>query len=550
MLFALPKIPNVEGILVFAIVIVIIIAQTKNFLSTLKRISAYRNIFPGSSNAFSIEKVGPDGLSDEDGVSQIRVNKSSGLLKNIIDALNGYLLKNSGASSDFHLMKDVVERYCDAEEDEIATQQPIPLYLGLMGTMVGIIVGIGSIALAGGLDSEKLTVHINELMLCVAIAMLASFLGVLYTTIIAAKSKDANKIVEGDKNAFYSWLQSELLPVLSGNTVSEIHLLSQNLVRFNQTFSDNISGLSDVLSQVSTTSSEQAELIRLIQGLDIARVAKANIAVLKELQNSTGEIAQFNAYLHNVRDYLTAVNSLNENLKQQLDRTQLIENMGEFFQKEAAQFENRQALVNKAVTDVDSYLQQSFDELKSSYAEGVEELRKSSASNFDELRNTLDAEKRIFKDCVNQEQKEFTDYVKAQTAAITTRSKEIDNVVGEMKSLSGLKSAMTSIASAMSDNNDKLAKMLGLLKNQQTKVSRAEGNGTVSRSLRPLLAGVVALLFVIAGLIVFDIIREPADFGQSYSPETEYSGNNQQVSTSAVSSAGDNSVAGIAPMTH
>lgn len=50
-------------------------------------------------------------------------------------------------------MKDVVERYCDAEEEEINIQQPIPLYLGLMGTMVGIIVGIGFIAVSGGLSS-------------------------------------------------------------------------------------------------------------------------------------------------------------------------------------------------------------------------------------------------------------------------------------------------------------------------------------------------------------------------------------------------------------
>ena len=101
-------------------------------------------------------------------------------------------------------MKDVVERYCDAEEEEITTQQPIPLYLGLMGTMVGIIVGIGAIAISGGLAGDSLMNHISELMTCVAIAMAASFTGVLCTTLIAWKSKDAVSKVQADKNRFYS----------------------------------------------------------------------------------------------------------------------------------------------------------------------------------------------------------------------------------------------------------------------------------------------------------------------------------------------------------
>ena len=122
-----------------------------------------------------------DEYEDFVNVSQIKVTAKNPTLNEICNALNMYLQKNKGAASDFHLMKDVVERYCDAEEEEISVQQPIPLYLGLMGTMIGIIVGIGFIAMSGGLSSDSLMDNITSLMTCVAIAMAASLVGIFCT---------------------------------------------------------------------------------------------------------------------------------------------------------------------------------------------------------------------------------------------------------------------------------------------------------------------------------------------------------------------------------
>ena len=94
---------------------------------------------------------------DEVTVSQVHIEDASPTLLEVEHSLNMYLQKNKGAASDFHIMKDVVERYCDADEEEITTQQPIPLYLGLMGTMVGIIVGIVYIAATKGFSVDDIT---------------------------------------------------------------------------------------------------------------------------------------------------------------------------------------------------------------------------------------------------------------------------------------------------------------------------------------------------------------------------------------------------------
>ena len=166
-------------ILVILVILTIIVAQVYIYKNTQKKIVTYKSIFPNSTSSYSIVEtvIHADNSNDEDesfsenidtiSVSQLKINTNNDTLKEIRDALNMYLQKNKGAASDFYLMKDVVERYCDAEEEEINIQQPIPLYLGLMGTMVGIIVGIGFIAVSGGLSSESLMDNITSLMTCV-----------------------------------------------------------------------------------------------------------------------------------------------------------------------------------------------------------------------------------------------------------------------------------------------------------------------------------------------------------------------------------------------
>ena len=324
--------------IVILIIFIIICFQLYSYGDTVNKIKRYRNIFPKSISSYSLkelairEEKGEIGNKEEDDlplpfdedaepevvvtVSQVHIEEASPTLSEVEHSLNMYLQKNKGAASDFHIMKDVVERYCDADEEGITTQQPIPLYLGLMGTMVGIIVGVIYIAATNGFSGDGITKSVTELMTCVAIAMSASLIGVYCTTRISWKSKDAFSKVESDKNKFYSWLQTELLPTLSGNTVNALYLLQQNLTKFNTTFQSNITGLNRALGQIKETSSEQIELINLLQDIDIRRVAQANVMVLHELKDCTGELSRFNQYIQSVSDYLTAVNSLNSNINE------------------------------------------------------------------------------------------------------------------------------------------------------------------------------------------------------------------------------------------
>lgn len=502
-------------ILVILVILTIIVAQIYIYKNTKKKIATYKSIFPNSISSYSIVEtvIRTDNSNAEEesdveeidtiSVSQLNINTNNDTLKKIKNALNMYLQKNKGAASDFYLMKDVVERYCDAEEEEINIQQPIPLYLGLMGTMVGIIVGIGFIAVSGGLSSESLMDNITSLMTCVAIAMAASLVGICCTTLISWSAKSATTKVEADKNRFYSWLQTELLPVLSGNAVNALYLLQQNLMTFNQTFQSNIEGLDGALSKVEESSREQIELITLIKDIDIKKVAQANVTVLKELKECTGEIAVFNKYLHSVSDYLHTVNELNSNINEHLNRTAAIENMGAFFEREISQVATREQYINEVVAKVDDTLRKTFEKLSESTRESVIQLRNNSITEFDALLKHYSEQKEEFARMLQEQREEFA----ARNAGTTELMKEIHN-------LADIKDTIGQLVESTKGQTVILERLVNSLNNQHkdscmADLSHVEEEKTVATQVVPqnityMVAIITLLSFMAFGLYVYN----------------------------------------------
>src|SRR5690625_2919753 len=127
-------------IIIGVIILIILILQFGIFVANWKHLKLYKRIIP-ESDLLGLYQSDP-------AISPI----SYSIENKIIDILNKYLLNNKGAVSDYHLMKDIVDRNCDAKEDEIQAQIPIPLYLGLAGTMLGILIGLGFLVFTGQLS--------------------------------------------------------------------------------------------------------------------------------------------------------------------------------------------------------------------------------------------------------------------------------------------------------------------------------------------------------------------------------------------------------------
>ena len=178
-------------LLVGIIVAIVIFLQVLSFWKNLKRMGIFSRIFEETSSwGIQTSNYGQT-------VAGIR-GKGNSVFYQIKDSINDYLGNSQGSVIDYNILKDSVDRNCESVEDEINAQMPVPLYCGLAGTMAGVIVGlfsllfedsISNLMVSGGKSVQAASVAmdgaangINDLLAGVAMAMIASILGIILTT--------------------------------------------------------------------------------------------------------------------------------------------------------------------------------------------------------------------------------------------------------------------------------------------------------------------------------------------------------------------------------
>lgn len=384
------------------------------------------------------------------------------LEKEIIDAINGYLLRNKEGVSDFNLIKDITQRSLGTAESEIDSMIPIPLYLGLAGTMIGIIVGLFSLP---EIESNNFESSIDVLIGGVKIAMIASFTGLILTVLNSGYLfKKAKTDTEKQVNDFYTFLQTELLPAISQNLSASIYSLQSNLVDFNSTFKRNIEKFDSSLDNITTSFRSQVELLNELKGLDMVAISKFNVKVLAELRKSTEQFEKFNTYLVMVNTFVDNAERLNLNISNQLNRTVDLEEVaGEIkrnidlnkslltWLKDAEkEMSLRKDGINSVVLGIDGYLEKSFDELKIAMTARIqsiidistredsllEKLFVDKRGNFDELKKltAIDEGVKLMGEQMREQNRILESQVKSITklnTALRKTTKGADEVVEE-----------------------------------------------------------------------------------------------------------------------
>lgn len=370
------------------------------------------------------------------------------ILKEIVTAINNYLNNNKGNISDFHLMKDIVDRNCDAVEEEINAQIPVPLYLGLMGTMAGILVGIGYLWISGDLNallsssSESGAEGVNALLGGVALAMISSILGILLTTSGSMKAKTAKASAEKNKHIFLSWIQANLLPTLSNDAAKSIERMSQNLVSFNRTFSDNTEDLRKTLYQVNQATVMQKQLLDAVAKINDKKLETQNLELYNVLLKSTGEIEKLASFLHDSTEYLNAVRELNEKLDKDGQRSRTFEEMLMFFREETSQIEQRKLAISKAVGEIDDKLEEQLRRLGDHASTNVDNFYKALGKQQDALQTKLNETQTLISEIKNLSS--IKEGVSKFEKATLEQNKKIDNLTRSIEKLVAVKSMGTS----------------------------------------------------------------------------------------------------------
>lgn len=413
--------------LLIIFVIVIIFLQIVLFVKTGRLISKLKKVLSGD---FSTGTT----VAEDVTVIRYKTDVKDKVSENIETSINTYLRKNKGAVSDFNLIKDIVERNCDTLEAEITSQTPLPLYLGLMGTVAGIILGLFTITIRGGFSNIENVIEI--LMSDVAVAMIASFMGIGFTTFTLWKSKQCKVIVEANKNRFYTWIQTNLLPVISKSAVSAITLLQQNLTRFNESFTGTVDRLEEKLGDVGDVYESQIQILEKIETIDVKRMAVANVKVLAALDGSMGSLDRFSQYMSNVTEYLTAVRELNEKLDEHLERTETLGIVSEFYKKQMKEIELRQDAIKSAVISVDNVMKSAFATLQSNSEQGLRSMQEAFVGHMMSMQ----------------------EMISKQTERLTIQMNQMPQVVQRLEEISAIPSKLDKLIDRIEKSNVNFAK--------------------------------------------------------------------------------------------
>ncbi len=400
---------------------IIIILQAYNFYKTNRRIAIYRSIFPDEGNFeilhFSLSKealalhprellgrLNEWSLSGDQEIDVIRKKAGGNVVTDkIVYSLNTYLLRNKGVASDFHLIKDIVERNCDSVEEDIHQTISLPLYLGLLGTFLGIVVGLIKISgIDFGGENNGMDLAISALLKGVMIAMIASFFGLLLTVLNNGFFfKGAKAALEQRRNDFYTFVQTELLPLLNQNINSTLYSLQTNLYKFNDEFKDNIGMLREVMGKNHDALVAQEKILNTLEHIDIMEFGKANVVILQQLNISTEKLAQFNAYLAQMNELMGTTSRVSSQLDSAIARSDNFSELGQklltmftenqklvaFLQNHYDALDTSHQLITTAVNRVGNTLDESLEKLTYFTQERINELQKITLREMDLLVN-------------------------------------------------------------------------------------------------------------------------------------------------------------------
>ncbi|AKQ45550.1 hypothetical protein TH63_07655 [Rufibacter radiotolerans] len=256
-------------------------------------------------------------------IDLIEARKPSPTFQKILHNTNEYLRLNKGAAADFEILKDVSERYADAQDDEVQSTIATPLYVGLLGTFSGVIIGLSSLIWSGSQAEGSAFItdeNIPSFLFGVLIAMTGSFLGLLLTLMGNNALKNARSTRDRLKNEYYTFLQTHLLPKLNSDMAASLGNLKSVLDSFNRDFLDKILGFRPIVETLTENISIQKDFIQKLDQIGFTQMANANLQVFDKIKESERLFMNFLQYQEALNESVRQGGELTQNISQVLGR--------------------------------------------------------------------------------------------------------------------------------------------------------------------------------------------------------------------------------------
>ncbi len=378
-------------------------------------------------------------------VSLIRANAARDTMFGTLTYnINKYILRCRSVAPDFETVEHIVEREYQQLKSDIEETMTVPLYLGLLGTLAGIVIGLWKIDLKGDLS------NIETLLSGVKWAMIASAMGLLLTTLNSSWFyRRAAQVTATNKNRFYTFLQTELLPAATETDLAAVVLnMQKNLDLFNTRFKDNIVGFDQSMSSVFENTKVQRDFLKRLEEVDYQKIVQGNIEVFSKMQGAVDQFDKFANYMTSLNANLQIANSLSgkmDALATRADEAGLsfgkvaseidarLNTSNElllFLKSHFSELDERKSIVAKAIIQFDDFLNKSFQQLEQTTIERSVAIKDNALKQENLMIDALRANRGQFAQLENlQPIKEQMNLLFQQTVALRTSLESVDELL-------------------------------------------------------------------------------------------------------------------------
>ncbi len=381
------------------------------------------------------------------------------LFGRMVFTINKYVLRCRSVSPDFETVESLVEREYRQLQTEIEETINVPLYVGLMGTLLGIVWGLYNVDLKGDMSG------IQALLSGVKWAMIASTIGLFLTTLNTSYfyQRAQNKALE-NKNRFFNFLQIDLLTAASNSDLASVVMnMQKNLDLFNNRFKDNLVEFDKSMNSVFENTKVQRDFLVRLDQVDFQKIVQGNIEIFSKMQGVVDQFDKFAIYMAKLNDNLAIANNLTDKMDKLAIRADQagmsvgviaqevnskLNNANDllaFLKAHFSELDARKEALAHAVIKFDDFLNKSFNELEKTTIERSTSIRDNAIKQEQQMIEALSANRGQFAQLEHLKPiKEQMELLFQQSVALRT---SLEAVEGQ------LQNANVTIKNATSDNN-------------------------------------------------------------------------------------------------
>ena len=249
------------------IVVVIVVLQFLIFYRNEREIKKLTDIFPNVKWLQTFKKALTD-ANRPSGVEGSTVEligddtRFSEVFRKIILITNAYLIKNQGVAELDHL-KDISLQQAVSHEKAIESNITLPLYIGLLCTFTGVIIGLIKIAIVGVNDAA-----IQSFIGGVLIGMIGSAAGLALTVRSNYLFKNAKQERDVNQYDYLNFLRANILPAVHRDAEAPLSSMRKNLAIFNEGFAQYQQHMNESLGDTLRLFNELKDVYKQVHKLE------------------------------------------------------------------------------------------------------------------------------------------------------------------------------------------------------------------------------------------------------------------------------------------